>query len=127
MWRNKRKERNERQRAAQELVGSARAITAAFRNAASALRVASRSNGSLEGWADDDRRLQESLDGIRRDASGDLWAQIERFDTILKRLREEQREKHEMPSKEAGELSQGFEGVADAVNAAYPKSRSGER
>src|SRR5438445_13321270 len=68
VWRNKRKERNERQRAAQELVGSARAITAAFRNAASALRVASRSNGSLEGWADDDRRLQESLDGIRRDA-----------------------------------------------------------
>jgi hypothetical protein len=120
-WRNKKKEREEQKRRAEELLDSARVVATAFRNAAGALRVATGSNGSLDSWPpDDDRRLQEALDRIRRHAPRILWTQIEPRAAVLERLRNHQRANHTMPSDEADELSKRFDALARDVDKAFP-------
>src|SRR5947208_3561066 len=75
---NRKKDRRDRKRREEELRGSARTVAAAFANAASALRVASKSAGSLDGWTTDDAALDKHVDLIRKNAPNKLWTQIEK-------------------------------------------------
>jgi len=119
-WRrNKETDQEERTRHAEELRGAARGIAEAFDGAASALRVARESHGSLRDWSNDDEALWTYVDRVRREATNELWTEIQRVSTSLKMLRGQQRQKRADPKEACDDFAQSFEDAAKHVRAAY--------
>jgi len=81
-WQSRTKEQKEQRDHRKEVRAAARGVEGAFERAAAALRVASDSGGSLDGWVEDDKSLEAHVDRIRREADSDLWREI---DGILRR------------------------------------------
>jgi hypothetical protein len=90
LWRNKVADKKDQESREEELRTAARSVAGAFTGAAAALRVAGRSNGSLNEWRKDDDTLSAHVDRIRRDASSERWTEIEKRLRLMDHLRDEQ-------------------------------------
>jgi type II secretory pathway pseudopilin PulG len=110
--------RKQRKQRDQELREAARVVAAAFENAAEGLQTATASNGSLAEWGNDATELERSLDQIRKDASGEVWTEVERASRVLRDLRKEQSHGRALTGAWL-DVAQRFEDTAAQVEAAY--------
>jgi hypothetical protein len=117
--RDRRRIREEQRRRAQDLRDASRHMAQAFDSAASALRVARESGGSLDKWSNDDETLWPHVDRIRRDAGSELWNDIEKAVQSLKILRGEHRMNRLVAEQDCDDWSRSFADLAKQLRAAY--------
>jgi hypothetical protein len=117
--RNSREDKKEQVRRTEERRGAARGIADVFDSAAAALRVASKSHGSLKRFAYDEEALKADTNRIRRDVAADVWTEIQKIVESLTILRYEQGMNHSLPEEDCRELAQSFEDAAKKLRAAH--------